>query len=153
MPEQYVMPDHVRAAIDLLLRNGGRIDNNILKEEMTKFFDRDYVYIKWREITKDLKDEPLRIGIVLLPVGRDWVLNPDDIETSRWLQMTTGWILTQSLRMLRVISIAKYRQSPIIQQHAENFKQISELADEVYQKLRAETGYDSEPNDIENGDV
>ena len=129
-----------KAAFDLLVASeDGRVDNNDLKDAVAEIVG-DEAHRDWRKVNKPIKDQFLPRGIVMLPVGKEWVLNPNEEEVMVWLQQDTGWMLAVLDRINAVLAAGRYKGSPDLQQHVPNYRRMSDVCLEIYEKIQADTG-------------
>lgn len=142
------MQDHVRKIIDLLLANNRKVHNSRVKAEIEKHFGcpigEGPGEIRWRKMTGEIKYEAIDAGMVVIPVDAYWELNPASIGVQKWMQRITGGWLTESLLINEVLRLGIYRQQEELSQFAEQFRKTAEIHNEIYQKLRSETGIDTD---------
>jgi hypothetical protein len=106
------MQQYVIDALSLAMGEGGRVHNQDLKAFVEEVHDLPAGYLsttgKWAFYNAPLKDEPMEQGILFVPDGEFWYLNPSRVHYLGWLRSTIRRHEPEQRRIGRSFRIKNY---------------------------------------------
>lgn len=147
------MQDYVIDAITLAMRRGGRVHNRELKSAVAEAhgLPADYFNvphkdpIPWQALNEALKDEPMENGMVFVPHGEYWYLNPSKEHYVGWLRSVVRRHEPEQRRIVRSFEIGDYagdvpedERKIIRENHAREAKLIARWTEEEAAELERE---------------
>jgi len=104
------MQQYVMDAIILAMKQGNCVHNQDLKDLVmrSRGIDPDFNTIPWRILNAPIKDEPMEHGMLYVPDGEYWYLNPDMEHYQGWIRSTLGRHEPEQRRILKTFTIGNY---------------------------------------------